>query len=233
VKRRISVCMAVHNGALFLRHQIDSILPQLNDGDELIISDDASTDNSIEIINSYDDPRICLLPPLKFGKPSKNFEYALSHCKNDIIFLADQDDVWHPNKIKIMVSELNLYNLVVCDCRLIDEKDNVLSESFFDQNHSQNGMVKNILRNSFVGCCMAFQRNVLEKIFPFPTKISMHDQWIGLIAQRYFKVKFIPQTLVDHRRHSGNYSSTGEPSKNSWNKKVISRLQLAKALWQH
>ena len=225
--------MAVHNGALFLQQQIGSILPQLKDGDELIISDDASTDSTIEIIKFFDDVRISLLPPRKFGKPSKNFEYALSHCKNEIIFLADQDDVWRPKKIEIMVDELTRYDLVVCDCRLIDAKGNVLRESFFEQNHSQNGLVKNLFKNSFVGCCMAFQHHVLERILPFPLEISMHDQWIGLIAQRYFKVKFIPQTLVDHRRHNGNYSSTGGRSKNSWNKKVISRLQLAKALWQY
>jgi glycosyltransferase involved in cell wall biosynthesis len=225
--------MAVHNGELFLRQQIDSILPQLKDGDELIISDDASTDSTREIIKSYIDARIHRLPPRKFGDPSKNFEYALSYCANEIIFLADQDDVWHPNKIEIMASELALCDLVVCNCRLIDKNGKVLSGSFFEQNHSQNGLVKNFLKNSFVGCCMAFQRQVLERILPFPPEISMHDQWIGLIAQRHFKVKFIPQTLVDHRRHGGNYSSTGGRSKNSWNKKVISRLRLAKALFQH
>jgi len=230
---RISICMAVHNGALFLRQQIDSILSQLSEGDELIISDDASTDSTLEIIKSYYDPRIFLLPPRKFGNPTANFEYVLGHCKNEIIFLADQDDVWHPEKIKIMIHELVLCDLVVCDCRLIDANGKELSESFFEGNHSKNGLVKNFLKNSFVGCCMAFHRKVVERILPFPQKVSMHDQWIGLVAQRYFKVKFIHQTLVDHRRHNGNYSSTGERSKNSWNKKVISRLQLAKALWQH
>jgi len=229
----LSVCMAVHNGELFLQQQIESILAQLKPDDELIISDDASTDATLEIIRSYVDPRIHLLPPRRFYNPSRNFEYALSHCKNEIIFLADQDDVWHPQKIEVMVNELALFDLVVCDCRLIDEKGKVLSESFFASNKSKNGLVKNLLKNSFVGCCMAFQRIVLQRILPFPPKISMHDQWIGLIAQRYFSVKFIPQTLVDHRRHNGNYSSTGERSKNSWNKKVISRLLLAKALWQH
>jgi len=228
-----SVCMAVHNGELFLREQIESILPQLKSDDELIISDDASADSTIEIINSYHDSRICLLPPLRFGKPSKNFEYALGHCKNEVIFLADQDDIWHPQKMKIMENELALCDLLVCDCRIIDENGNVLNESFFEQNRSKNGLLKNLMKNSFVGCCMAFHRKILEKILPFPLTISMHDQWIGLIAQRYFKVKFIPQSLVDHRRHLNNYSSTGARSKNSWNKKVISRLQLAKAIWQH
>jgi glycosyltransferase involved in cell wall biosynthesis len=225
--------MAVHNGELFLRQQIDSILPQLKDGDELIISDDDSTDSTPEIVKSYLDSRIHRLPQKKFGDPSKNFEYALSHCNNEIIFLADQDDVWHPNKIEIMKSELASCDLVVCNCRLIDENGDVLSESFFEKNNSQKGLIKNLIKNSFVGCCMAFRRNLLGRIMPFPLKFIMYDQWIGVIAQRYFNVKFIPQTLVDHRRHKGNYSTTGERSKNSWNKKVISRLQLAKALWQH
>ena len=225
--------MATHNGELFLRQQIDSILPQLKERDELIISDDASTDSTLDVIKSYEDARIHRLPPRQFGNPLKNFEYALGHCKNEIIFLADQDDVWHSKKIEIMVNELALHDLVVCDCRLIDEEGRLLSESFFDQNHSQGGLMKNLLKNSFVGCCMAFKRNLLERILPFPQKISMHDQWIGLIAQRYFNVRFIPQTLVDHRRHNDNYSSTGGQSKISWNKKVISRLQLAKALWQY
>jgi glycosyltransferase involved in cell wall biosynthesis len=225
--------MAVHNGALFLRQQIDSILTQLGDFDELIISDDASTDSTLDIIKSYQDARIYRLPPKKFGNPSKNFEYALGYCKNDIIFLADQDDVWHPRKIEIMTNELQMNDLVVCNCRLIDGEGKILMESFFDWNNSQSGLVKNLIKNSFIGCCMAFQRKLLDSILPFPPKILMHDQWIGLIAQRRFKVKFIPQTLVDHRRHEGNYSSTGERSKNSWNKKVISRLQLAKALWQY
>ena len=225
--------MALHNGELFLQEQLDSILPQLNSEDELVVSDDGSTDNTLEILKTASDPRIRLLPARKFGSPAKNFEYALTNCKNEIIFLADQDDVWHSDKIKIMKDELSSCELVVCDCQLVDERRNVVAPSFFEWNRSQKGLVKNILKNSFVGCCMAFHRKVLKKVLPFPSGILMHDQWIGLIAQRYFKVKFIPQTLVDHRRHNGNYSTTGGHSKNSWDKKVISRLQLAKALWQH
>ncbi len=132
-----------------------------------------------------------------------------------------------------MKDELVSCELVVCDCQLVDESRNVVAPSFFEWNRSKKGLVKNLLKNSFVGCCMAFHRKVLKQVLPFPQGILMHDQWIGLIAQRYFTVKFIPQTLVDYRRHNGNYSTTGGHSKNSWDKKVISRLQLAKALWQH
>jgi glycosyltransferase involved in cell wall biosynthesis len=228
----VSVCMAVHNGALFIKEQLNSILPQLNDKDELVISDDASTDNTLEILQRETSPHIRLLPAQKFGSPTKNFEYVLTHCNKEIIFLADQDDIWHPDKVEIMKRELASCELVVCDCRLVDENRNVVVPSFFSLSSSQNSLLKNLFKNSFVGCCMAFHSKLLKKALPFPMGISMHDQWIGLIAQRYFSVRFIPQTLVDHRRHQANYSSTGGRSKNSWNKKVISRLQLAKALWQ-
>lgn len=222
--------MAVYNGELFLREQLDSILPQLNTADEVVISDDGSTDQTLEIIKSYCDPRIRVLPTKIFGNPNGNFEYALSHCHHEIIFLADQDDIWHSHKIQIMTDELASSDLALCDCRLIDQAGKVKLPSFFEWNGSQHGMVKNIVKNSFVGCCMAFHRKLLKKILPFPATVSMHDQWIGLVALRYFNVSFLPIILVDHRKHGGNYSSTGSQSQNSWGKKVISRFRLVKAL---
>ncbi|MGC4022308.1 MAG: glycosyltransferase family 2 protein, partial [Cyclobacteriaceae bacterium] len=122
------------------------------------------------------------------------------------------------------------HDLVLCDCRLIDEIGNVVTQSFYNLNHSRNGLLKNFFKNSFVGCCMAFKKEILNKALPFPEGISMHDQWIGLVAQKYFRVNFIPQILVDHRRHSGNFSTTGGRSKNSLEKKVISRIKLAELL---
>src|SRR5579871_4851853 len=222
--------MAVSNGARFIEAQLNSILPQLSRQDEVVISDDHSQDESIKLLKSFQDPRIRILPPEVFNDPSKNFEYTLSHCRNEYIFFADQDDIWHSRKIEIMLEWLQTCDLAVCDCRLVDENGNVLIESFFSYNHSRTGLIKNIMKNSFVGCCMAFHRRLLPKILPFPSEIGMYDQWVGLIALRYFRVSFIPQTLVDHRRHGANYSTTGERSTASWNKKVISRLQLAKAV---
>lgn len=229
---RVSVCLATHNGALYLREQMDSILCQLGINDELVISDDGSTDATLEVVHSYHSSHIKLLPHKEFKSPIKNFEYILTSCKNEIIFLADQDDVWHSEKVAIMKAALNDCDLVVCDCRITDEKLYTLFPSFFDLNKSKKGLMKNFYKSSFVGCCMAFHRKVLTKALPFPAEISMHDQWIGLVAQKHFRVKFIPQILVDHRRHGQNYSSTSERSKNSFGKKVISRFKLAKILLQ-
>lgn len=80
--------MAVHNGAFYLREQIESILPQLEQTDELVISDDNSSDTSVAIIRSYHDTRIKLLAPRQFGNPVDNFEYVLSMCSGDVIFLV-------------------------------------------------------------------------------------------------------------------------------------------------
>ena len=228
----ISVCMATHNGASFIKEQIDSILVQLKESDELIISDDGSSDNTLQIINAFKDARIHLLEAKKFNNPASNFEYALGHCKNEIIFLSDQDDVWRNDKIKVMQEALQDCDLVICDCSIVDEHLKTIKPSFFDLNKTKKGLVGNFYRSSFVGCCMAFHKKILMKALPFPHGIGAHDQWIGLIAQKHFKVKFIPHILVDHRRHSKNHSTTGGRSKNSFGKKVISRFKLAKVLLQ-
>src|SRR4051812_24108606 len=227
---KVSVCMATYNGERFLKEQLDSILSQLGGDDELVISDDHSTDGIANILASYEDERIKVLPSRRFGAPTGNFEYALKHCSNDLIFLADQDDVWYPGKIHAMSDALQHADLAVCDCRLTDHDLRTISPSFFAFNGSRPGLIKNLVRSSYMGCCVAFRREVLTKALPFPDSIPLHDQWIGLVAERYFRIAFVPEVLLDHRRHRDNYSSTGARSRNSLRKKVWMRLQLAKKL---
>lgn len=227
----VSVCMATHNGARFLREQLDSILPQLGDQDELVISDDQSTDEVLKIINRYTDSRVRLLPPRKFGSPLRNFEYILRHCSHEVIFLADQDDIWNSNKVNVMRRHLESVDLVVCDCRLINAEGEPIASSFFAQNGSGPGLWKNLIHSSYMGCCMAFKRRILERALPIPAGVSLHDQWIGLIAERYFKVAFIPEVLVAHRRHHNNYSTTGQKSRNNLVEKLEMRWRLTKKLF--
>jgi glycosyltransferase involved in cell wall biosynthesis len=97
--QRISVCMATHNGARFIRRQLETILTQLAPGDEVVISDDSSTDGTLEIIDSFDDPRIRLFTGNTFFGPIFNFENALRKAMGEIIVLADQDDIWLDGKV--------------------------------------------------------------------------------------------------------------------------------------
>jgi glycosyltransferase involved in cell wall biosynthesis len=217
--------MAIKNGEPFLAAQIESILPQLKSDDELIISDDHSTDRSIELIQKFNDIRIKLFTNSGEGLIS-NFENSLRKSSGRYIFLADQDDVWEPNKIEMMTRQLHAFDLVVCDCELVDEDLIQSNESFFELNGSRKGFVNNLIRNSYMGCCMAFHRKILDKALPFPKNLLVHDGWIGLVGELYFTKTFIKEKLVRHRKHKDNASFTGTKSKISFSNRINYRIRL-------
>ena len=225
----ISVCMAVKNGEQFLGAQLDSILLQLGADDEVVISDDHSSDNTLNVLNSYSDPRIRVMTNPRTGLVN-NFEHALSNSGGEVIFLSDQDDVWMPHKIKSTLPFFNEYDLVVSDCCIVSERLDSLHDSFFEINSSSHGLFRNLLHNSYMGCCMAFKRSILKKALPFPTNLVTHDQWLGLTAELYGRVTFIPDKLILHRRHDQNASSTANESKQKWSRKISNRYSLIKNL---
>jgi len=223
--------MSVKNGERYLREQVMSILPQLGATDELIVCNDGSADMSVKVLTSFQDPRIKIIESREAGIVG-SFELSLSHSNGELIFLADQDDIWSQEKVSLMKTFLETYDLVVCDCALIDENQHVKIDSFFEINRSGSGLMKNLIRNSYMGCCMAFRRNVLDRALPFPDGIAMHDYWIGLIAEMHFRTLFLPQALVWHRRHAANHSTTGRRSEQSYSKRISQRLHLLKNLAQ-
>ena len=221
----ISVCIATYNGERFIREQIDSILRQLSSDDEIIVSDDGSTDNTISIINSIDDKRIRVIEGPRKQSPTSNFECALKASKGDFIFMSDQDDVWKPNKVKICMEWLQRYDCVVSDAEVTDSSLNPLYSSLYAIMQVRQGRIYNtIWKNGYTGCCMAFRRNVLEASLPFPKDIPMHDIWIGNVAAYKYNVKFIPDTLIYFRRHEDTTSCNGKGSK-------FSILQQIKFRW--
>ena len=228
----ISVCIATYNGQQFIEEQLLSILSQLGENDEIIISDDGSTDNTLFIIDRLADTRIRVYNNLGRSGPIYNFENALKHAVGDYIFLSDQDDKWLPGKVEKMKQALNNIELVVSDCYIGDEDLNIIKESFFDWRSSRNGILKNIWRNSYLGCCMAFHRNLLEYALPFPKNIPMHDIWLGLIAEIYYKTIFIPDRLMVYRRHRSNTTvvTTHFKSKESIRHRIMFRTDLAFAI---
>jgi glycosyltransferase involved in cell wall biosynthesis len=225
----VSVCMAVKDGASYVGEQIDSILCQLGPGDELIVSDDHSRDSTIDVIRRFNDPRIKIHSSNRVGI-AHNFEVALSRSTGDFIFLADQDDIWYPEKLYTMLPHLSTYELVVCDCRLVDDGGDVIVGSFFELNRSGKGFVKNLISNSYMGCCMGFQRKILEKALPFPGNNVVHDFWIGMIAEAHYSSVFLKQPLVSHRLHGSNASTSGRRSNASPIKRVSQRYQLVRNL---
>ena len=224
----VSVCLASYNGAFYIKDQINSILQQLNANDELIISDDSSTDFTVQIIKSFRDKRIILLENNKFRNPTKNFENALLHAKGDFIILCDQDDIWLNNKIEVSLKFLITFDLIVSDCNIVDCDLGIISESYLTKVKGKIGLVRNLFfrTSPYIGCCMAFKRNVLIKALPFPKNIKDHDFWIAMVAEAFFKTFMIYEPLILYRRHQDNVSNTGNKSTNSLYKKFIKRTHI-------
>ena len=227
----ISVCMATYNGEKYIEAQLISILSQIDKNDEVIISDDSSTDKTIEIIKSFNDSRIKIYDNQKFKSPTFNFENALKHATGDYMFLSDQDDIWVENKVEMIINALEENDLVLSDATIIDEHGKQIGDFFYAINGSRKGFVKNIVKNSYLGCSMAFNRKVLDKALPFPKDIPMHDWWLGLVAEIYGKTYFIKEPLIRYRRHGNNASPTGEKSHYSFSQKIGFRIPMLKSLF--
>jgi len=223
---RVSVCMATFNGALYIERQLESILSQLHLCDEVIIVDDCSEDSTVNLVEKIGDFRISIFRNhINFGV-QKSFEKAINLASGDIIFLSDQDDVWLDGKIDAIKYALINHDLVVTDCIVTDQELNVSFNSLFKLREPKLGLINNIFRNSYTGCCMAFNRKVLKAALPFPKNIPMHDWWIGLVGELVGSVHFIEKPFILYRRHSLNSSSLTKPSKYSFLKQVSMRWNL-------
>lgn len=200
--------MATYNGEAFIQQQLISILNQLSENDEVIISDDGSTDSTIELIKSFKDNRIVLYSN-HFHNHILNFEFVLSHASGDFIFLSDQDDVWVEDKVKVMMAYLERYDLVCSNCYIVDSNLNDMQKEFYTiPVKNRRGFFRNLHHNNYLGCCMGFRKNILEKALPFPKRLITHDTWIGMVAESCGTPIFIDDKLIYFRRHNSNTSNT-------------------------
>jgi glycosyltransferase involved in cell wall biosynthesis len=227
---RLSVCMCTYNGARYLREQVESILPQLGPQDELIVVDDGSSDDTVALLQSLGDSRVQLHRNERNLGPIRSFERALRLAGGDIVFLADQDDVWLPGKAQAMVAALDRADLAVSDCRVVDESLHELHPSFFARQGSGPGLLRNLARNTYLGCCIALRRELLQFALPFPARLPMHDWWLGLVGEAFGRVVFVAQALVLYRRHSANASTAAQASTAAWTTRIRWRACLSWAL---
>jgi glycosyltransferase involved in cell wall biosynthesis len=217
-ERNLSVAMATYNGEKYLSDQIDSIINQTCRPEEIIVSDDHSTDGTISILENYQNRGLIKY----FINPKKgvieNFKNAVRHCKRDnFIALSDQDDIWFPEKNELCLYELmrtdpQVPTLVFSDLAVIDSNNRQLNKSFFKEIVGANPefeKLKSLLySNKVIGCSTVFNqamRNYFEKM---PNDILMHDYWIALISFTFGKHVYIKKPLINYRRHSNNVTST-------------------------
>lgn len=205
--------MPTYNGGKYLREQLDSIYAQTLLPDEVIVVDDCSTDDTIEVLEEY---------RIKYGLKyfrneqnlgyNKNFEKAITLCSGDYIFLCDQDDVWLPTKIektycKLKEIEGNKPSLVSSfssvDSRVLNTNKKV--------KYVEGGWKLNLSRYTSQGCTLMFNKALLKYILPFPDKI-MYDAYIGFVASLIGNRYYIGEELMYYRIHNNNSFATSNKS---------------------
>ncbi|MCD8020991.1 MAG: glycosyltransferase family 2 protein [Clostridiales bacterium] len=205
---KISVALAYYNGGHYIKEQLESILSQLKEEDEVVLSVDKAEDGSGTLLTGWaeKDARIQLLQGPAQGVV-RNFEHAISHCSGDIIFLSDQDDIWKPGKVqKVMQAfERTDYMAILHNGVIVDKNGKETGEkTLFEMRGSRAGFLKNFIRNSYIGCCMAFRKELLPLILPIPENMYMHDYWIGTAAECSGGVGLMKEPLICYRRHDEN-----------------------------
>lgn len=230
VLNSISVCLATYNGAEYLHEQIDSIVTQLLPGDELLVADDASKDDTLSILRGYE-PILSLVATDRAGGVVANFSRLLAAASGDIVVFSDQDDVWLPGRLERIRRELLSADMVQLDGIIVDADLHPSGNTISSVIGMRNGFWKNLWRNSFVGCCIAFRRSTFLDAWPLPQYIHMHDWYLGLIATLFGKVTRVPEVYLLYRRHGANASTTGEKSQFSRMQQLVNRAGMLLAVF--
>lgn len=223
----VSVAMCTYNGARYLSQQLESIANQTHPVDELIVCDDRSTDNTIEVIQFF--AQSCSFPVVVHSNvenlgSTKNFEKCLNLCSGDVIFLCDQDDSWREDKVARQLQYLNANpgkDAVFSDAMMMDDDSKPLGRTIWEeiefnadmQRKWEEGKAHEILFNGFVvtGATLAIRKSCLARLMPFPTHVEdlIHDAWMAMVLSLENKIGFIADNLISYRRHESQQVGFG------------------------
>lgn len=218
-KQRFSVAMCTYNGARFLTEQLESIAAQTRLPDELVVCDDGSKDETVEMIKAFAE-RAPFAVRLEINSKNlgstKNFEKAIGLCEGEMIALADQDDVWKAQKLAVLEATLNEHpeaGYAFSDADLIDDRSQLRGGTLWKSVRFQGAIVKSfsgskqvryLLRRSAVtGATMAFRSRLREIVPPIAVHFA-HDYWISLLSScvGWYGVP-VPERLILYRQHAG------------------------------
>jgi glycosyltransferase involved in cell wall biosynthesis len=213
----ISIAMCTYNGGTYLGEQLASFLKQTRLPDELVVCDDGSTDDTLQVLDSFSKEAPF---PVKVYRnqerlgPTRNFERAISLCSGDYIFLSDQDDVWMPQKVNTLLQALESdpgAGYAFCDALIVDEALHVMGYTMWQsirftsrqrRKFERAGQMDVLLKHNVVtGATMAFRAGLKDIVLPIPDT-AIHDEWIALLASSLGMCGVpIDEPLVQYRQH--------------------------------
>jgi glycosyltransferase involved in cell wall biosynthesis len=213
---RLSVALCTYNGSAYLPEQLESLSRQTRKPDELVVFDDASSDQSADLIRAFAEsapfPVSLHINPKNVG-PSENFRLAIEACGGDVIALCDQDDIWMPKKLEAIDAEFrqspNL-GLVFSDAEICDQNAGALGYNLWKsvgftptlQHRLSNGRAFQVIlrQNIVTGATMAFSARFKSLVLPVGPH-WVHDGWIALLISAVAPVRIIPEPLIRYRQH--------------------------------
>lgn len=213
---KIDILLATYNGEKFVKEQIESILNQTYENFNLIISDDASTDNTLNILEEYEkkDTRIKVFKKEKNKGLIDNFEFLLKNVTSDYFMFSDQDDIWKKDKIEKSINKLKeeSLGLVYTDLEIVDEKLNVIYPSYWKYKQIYKKIIKYnnfealYLNNFVTGCTILAKSKYIKDILPLPrnSKFVLHDYWTALIISAKDKISYVEEPTIQYRQHKNN-----------------------------
>ena len=205
---KISIAMTTYNGESYIQEQLDSFKRQTLQPDELIISDDGSTDQTIHICHEFANDvkfKVAVLENEQSLGVQKNFEKVMYNCSGDVVFLSDQDDVWYDNKIEEVMKEFNTTDkqLIIHDLEYCDSKLEPIGETTIERLHRY---MK--LKDAYVvGMATAVKRELLDILLPLPNySFISYDGWIHTCANLLNGKYILFKSLAYYRRHESNHT---------------------------
>lgn len=224
----ISVVLPTYNGAAYLKQQLDSICRQTYPNIEIIAVDDCSTDDTPQILDAYrDQAKLQVVRnPANLGV-NANFEKAMRLAQGELIALADQDDIWAPDKLASLAAKLGEHSLIYADSELIDAAGHplgkLLRERLGIRPLQGRPRLAFLLANCVPGHAMLFKRELLEHALPLPAH-TLYDQWLAFTASRLGGIAYLNSSLVQYRQHSASVVNAPRQRKK---KRPIDRLTRA------
>ena len=236
IKSKISILLSTYNGEKYLKEQLDSIFSQSYKDFEIIARDDCSSDETINILKSYNikilDTDKNLGAKLSF---STLLNYSVKNTDADYFMFCDQDDIWKSDKIEKTIGTMkelektnsNLPLLVHTDLEVVDEKLNILNKSFWKyekRDPSLNSINRLIMQSTVTGCTMMINRKLAELSLPISENSIMHDWWISIVASSFGKIVYLEESTISYRQHSSNDTGSKKFGLNLILKKAVNFL---------
>jgi glycosyltransferase involved in cell wall biosynthesis len=227
-----SVVLASYQGERYIAEQLQSILPQLAPEDEIIVSDDASTDRTLQIAADLRDPRIKVVSHPQRAGYVINFERAIELSRGETVYFSDQDDIWLPNKMAVLEEALRSSALVASDATVVDERLQVLQQSYFGLRGARSFSAAAIfLKPPIIGATLACRRAYLTSLLPVPSGVP-HDFWLSLNAALDHSLGVIARPLILYRRHPATASPSAQRRKRAARTVLTERARIVAALLQ-